>query len=69
MAYNLVALWRCRYLRRREAQQQEKRSWQEFFDLVLQIFSIEGQSFSVKQVTECPKEAPAGRSYWVMENF
>lgn len=53
MAYNLVALWRCRYLRRREAQQQEKRSWQEFFDLVLQIFSIEGQSFSIKQVTEC----------------
>ena len=52
MAYNLVALWRCRYLRRREAQQQEKRSWQEFFDLVLQIFSNEGNSFSIKQVTE-----------------
>lgn len=53
MAYNLVALWRCRYLRRREAQQQQKRSWQEFFDLVLQIFSYEGNSFSIKQVTEC----------------
>lgn len=53
MAYNLVALWRCRYLRRREAQQQEKRSWQEFFDLVLQIFSSERNSFSIKQVTEC----------------
>ena len=53
MAYNLVALWRCRYLRRREAQQQEKRSWQEFFDLVLQIFSTEGKSFSIEQVTEC----------------
>lgn len=53
MAYNLVALWRCRYLRRREAQQQEKRSWQEFFDLVLQIFSSEGHSFSIKQLTAC----------------
>ena len=53
MAYNLVALWRCRYLRRRAAQQQEKRSWQEFFDLVLQIFSTEGKSFSMEQVTEC----------------
>jgi len=52
MAYNLAALWRCRYLRRREAQQQEKRSWQEFFDLVLQIFSIDGKSFSIKQLTE-----------------
>jgi predicted transposase YbfD/YdcC len=53
MAYNLVALWRCRYLRRREAKQQEKRSGQEFFDLVLQIFSTEGKSFFIKQVTEC----------------
>jgi predicted transposase YbfD/YdcC len=53
MAYNLVALWRCRYLRRREAQQREKRSWQEFFDLVLQIFSTGGKSFSIEQVTEC----------------
>jgi predicted transposase YbfD/YdcC len=52
MAYNLVALWRCRYLRRREARQQEKRSWQEFFDLVLQIFSSAGNSFSIKPVTE-----------------
>lgn len=53
MAYNLAALWRCRYLRRREARQQEKRSWQEFFDLVLQIFSLEGKSFFIKAVTEC----------------
>jgi predicted transposase YbfD/YdcC len=39
MAYNLVGLWRCRYLRRRAAQRQEKRSWQEFFDLMLQLCS------------------------------
>src|ERR1044072_2335542 len=52
MAYNLVALWRCRYLRRREAKQQQKRSWQEFFDLMLPIFNTAGNSFSLKAVTE-----------------
>lgn len=50
MAYNLVALLRCRYLRRREAQPQQKRSWQELLDLILQIFSREGSDFSGKQV-------------------
>lgn len=52
MAYNLAALWRCRYLRRREERRQQKRNWQEFFDLVLQIFSSEGNDFSNKPVTE-----------------
>jgi rRNA processing protein Gar1 len=53
MAYNLVALWRCRYLRRRNQQRQEKRSWQEFFDLTLQLFSSAGSDFSRQSVTEC----------------
>jgi len=52
MAYNLAALWRCRYLRRCEERRQEKRNWQEFFDLLLQLFSNEGGDFSNKQVTE-----------------
>jgi len=51
MAYNLVALWRCRYLRRRAEKQQEKRSWQEFFDLILQLFSGAGSDFSNLRVT------------------
>lgn len=52
MAYNLAALWRCRYLRRREERRQEKRNWQEFFDLMLQFCSGAGNNFSNKQVTE-----------------
>src|SRR6266481_6072312 len=51
MAYNLVALWRCRYLRRREEQRQEKRSWQEFFELILQLFSGAESDFSNLRVT------------------
>jgi hypothetical protein len=51
MAYNLVALWRCRYSRRREQKQQEKRSWQEFFDLMLQFLSGAGSDFSNLRVT------------------
>ena len=51
MAYNLVALWRCRYFRRRAEKQQEKRSWQEFFDLILQLFSGAGNDFSNLRVT------------------
>ena len=51
MAYNLVALWRCRYLRRREEQRQEKRSWQEFFELILQLFSGAESDFSNIRVT------------------
>jgi hypothetical protein len=51
MAYNLVALWRCRYLRRRAEKQQEKRSWQEFFDLILQLFSGAESDFSNLRVT------------------
>lgn len=52
MAYNLAALWRCRYLRRREERRQQKRNWQEFFDLMLQLFSSAGDDFSNKPVTE-----------------
>ncbi len=48
MGYNLVALLRGRYLRRREAQQQQKRGWQELLELMLQIFISEG---SGRQVT------------------
>lgn len=51
MAYNLVALWRCRYLRRREASRPEKRSWQEFFDLMLQLLSGAENDFSHQRVT------------------
>jgi len=53
MAYNLVALWRCRYLRRREEKQSQKRSWQEFFDLILQLFSSAGTDVSGPLVIEC----------------
>lgn len=53
MAYNLAALWRCRYLRRRAEKQSQKRSWQEFFDLILQLFSNAENDISGQLVIEC----------------
>lgn len=47
----LVALLRSRGWRRRAAQRQAKRGWQELLDLILQIFSSEAVAGSGRQVS------------------
>lgn len=39
MAYNLVSLLRCRYLRRRDETRAERRRWEEFADVLLLLIS------------------------------
>lgn len=52
MAYNLVSLLRCRYLRRREHTRAEKRGWQEWCDvLLLLICHVDGHLFPHRQAT------------------
>jgi predicted transposase YbfD/YdcC len=52
MAYNLVSLWRCRYLRTREQTRAEKRRWQECCDLLFLLLSQVGRDlFPHRQAT------------------
>lgn len=54
MAYNLVSLLRCRYLRTREQTSAEKRRWQEWCDLLFLLISQVGRDLLP------PRRATAG---------
>ena len=52
MAYNLVSLLRCRYLRTREAAKETKRRWNELCDVLFLLIAGESRNiFPLKQVT------------------
>jgi len=52
MAYNLVALLRCRYLRTREQTRAEKRRWQEWCDMLFLLICQAGRDlFPHRQAT------------------
>ena len=62
MAYNLVSLLRCRYLRRRDETRAERRRWEEFSDVLLLLISqVDRALFPLPPGNRRHLTPPAGR--------